>query len=86
MAEQNRIENDPTLMGNSRPRQDETSDTDHERVRSSNDLDQKMEKEGVESVRNRGYDEAANTPRGADRDVDPDSADADVDRDDIGTA
>jgi len=86
MAEQNRNENDPTLIGNSRPRQNETSDSEHDRVRSSNDLDQRMEREGVESTRNRGYDEAVNTPRGGSRDVDPDRADADVDRDDIGTA
>jgi hypothetical protein len=86
MAEQKRMENDPTLMGNSRPRQNETSETEHDRVRSSNDIDQQLEREGVESTRNRGYDEAANAPRGTRRDVDPDRADADVDRDDIGTA
>jgi hypothetical protein len=85
MAEQNRTENDPTLIGNSRPRTSETSDTEHDRVRSSNDRDQQMEREGVESDRNRGYDEAVKTPRGT-RDVDPDRAEADVDRDDIGTA
>jgi ATP-dependent Lhr-like helicase len=85
MAEQNRTENDPTLLGNSRPRQSETSDTEHDRVRSSNDRDQELEREGVESKHNRGYDEAVNTPRGAGRDVDPDSASADVDRDDLGT-
>jgi ATP-dependent Lhr-like helicase len=86
MAEQIRPEDDPTLIGNSRPRQDETSDGEHDRVRSSNDMDQQLEREGVQSNRNRGYDEAANTPRGTSRDVDPDRADADVDRDDIGTA
>ena len=87
MAEQNRMDNDPTLIGNSKPRQNETSDTEHDRVRSSNDLDQQAERDGVESTRNRGYDEAVTTPRGSgSRDVDPDRADADVDRDDIGTA
>jgi ATP-dependent Lhr-like helicase len=85
MAEQNRIENDPTLLGNSRPRQSETSDTEHDRIRSSNDRDQALEREGVDSKHNRGYDEAVNTPRGAGRDVDPDSATSDVDRDDLGT-
>ena len=86
MAEQKRMDDDPTLMGNSRPRQNETSEGEHDRVRSSNDIDQRMEREGVESTRNRGYDEAANSPRGTNRDVDPDRADAGVDRDDIGTA
>jgi hypothetical protein len=85
MAEQRRNENDPTLIGNSRPRQSETSDDEHDRVRSSNDLDQQSEREGVEPKHNRGYDEAVKTPRGS-RDVDPDSPDADLDRDDIGTA
>ena len=82
MAEQNRtdIENDPTLIGNSRPRQNETSDTEHDRVRESNDTDQAMERGGIDSKHNRGYDEAV---RGGDRrDIDPDSAEADVDRDD----
>jgi ATP-dependent Lhr-like helicase len=86
MAEdKSRIENDPTLMGNSRPRQSETSDTERERVRSSNDIDQELERKGVESTRNRGYDEAVNTPRGSARDQDPDRADSDIDRDDIGS-
>jgi ATP-dependent Lhr-like helicase len=86
MAEQNRMDDDPTLIGNSRPRQNETSESEHDRVRSSNDLDQQKEREGVESTHNRGYDDAVNAPRGSNRDVDPDRADADVDRDDIGTA
>ena len=82
MAEQNRIENDPTLIGNSRPRQNETSDTEHDRVRDSNDRDQELEREGIQSEHNRGYDEAA---RGETRrDVDPDSPNADIDRDDLG--
>ena len=85
MAEQIRNEDDPTLIGNSRPRQDETRETEHDRVRSSNDRDQKLEREGVQSDHNRGYDEAVTTPRGTGRDVDPDSPDADIDRDDLGT-
>ena len=83
MAEQKRIENDPTLIGNSKPRQDETSETEHDRVRSSNDRDQQLEREGIESEHNRGYDDAAQAGRR--RDVDPDSADAGIDRDDIGS-
>jgi hypothetical protein len=85
MTEQRRIENDPTLVGNSRPRQSETSDDEHDRVRSSNDLDQQSARDGAQPKHNRGYDEAVNAPGGS-RDVDPDSPDADVDRDDIGTA
>ena len=84
MADQNRTQDDPTLIGNSRPRSSETSDTEHERVRQSNDRDQQLEREGVESPHNRGYDEAVSGGRS--RDVDPDSAEADVDRDDIGGA
>jgi ATP-dependent Lhr-like helicase len=84
MAEQDRIENDPTLIGNSRPRQDETRESEQDRVRQSNDRDQEMEREGADSPHNRGYDEAVRggTPQG---DVDPDSANADVDRDDLGS-
>ena len=81
MRDQNRIEDDPTLIGNSRPRSKETSETEHDRVRSSNDRDQQLEREGIESEHNRGYDEAAGGRPG---DVDPDSADADIDRDDTG--
>jgi ATP-dependent Lhr-like helicase len=81
MDDQNRIENDPTLIGNSRPRATETSETEHDRVRTSNDRDQQLEREGVQSEHNRGYDEAVGHRPG---DVDPDSADADIDRDDNG--
>ena len=83
MADQNRIENDPTLIGNSRPRAQETSDTEHDRVRSSNDRDQQLEREGTSSTHNRGYDEAV---RGQTEDIDPDSPDAEIDRDDMGEA
>jgi ATP-dependent Lhr-like helicase len=82
MAEHNRAENDPTLIGNSKPRREESDESEKERVRNSNDLDQSMEREGVTSRQNRGYDEAASGGRR--RDVDPDSANADIDRDDIG--
>jgi len=33
------------------------SDVEHDRVRSSNEQDQRMERQGIESARNRGYDE-----------------------------
>ncbi len=40
----------------------ETED-EHARIRSSNDRDQKMEREGKVSRHNRGYDEAADGPQ-----------------------
>ena len=71
---------DDELIDN--PQSNETRDTEHERVRSSNDRDQAMERAGEISRHNRGYDEAV---RGAvverEKDVDPDSAESDVDRD-----
>ena len=81
-------DNDRDLMSETgQQRRNETSDGEHQRVRSSNDRDQAMEREGVQSEHNRGYDDAADrgirnddqTDRG---DVDPDSAEADIDRDD----
>jgi hypothetical protein len=41
-----------------------TSETqaEHDRIRSSNDRDQKLEREGKVSRHNRGYDEAADGP------------------------
>jgi len=36
------------------------SEAEHKRIRSSNDRDQKLEREGKVSRHNRGYDEAAN--------------------------
>ena len=41
---------------------DETQE-EHDRIRRSNDLDQRMEREGVVSQHNRGYDEAADGAR-----------------------
>ncbi len=83
MAEQRRHKSEETLE-NTRPRANEDSDLEHSRVRSSNDSDQEMEREGLESTRNRGYDEAV---RGEDRgdvtDVDPDSATSENDREDM---
>ena len=84
MAQQRRNSSEETLE-NTRPRANEDSDIEHDRVRSSNDQDQDMEREGVESTRNRGYDDVV---RGEDlgdvddRDLDPDSAASDVDRND----
>jgi hypothetical protein len=44
-----------------------SSDTqaDHDRVRKSNDRDQRLEREGKVSAHNEGYDEAANGPDAA---------------------
>jgi hypothetical protein len=84
MAEQRRNASGDTTE-NTRPRANESSETEHDRVRSSNDRDQRMERKGLDSTRNRGYDEAV---RGEDlgdvddRDLDPDSAESDVDRND----
>ncbi len=55
------------------------SDAEHEQIRSSNDRDQALEREGITSKHNRGYDEAAHGQRGP---TDPDSAESDNDRDD----
>ena len=43
------------------------SDTqaDHDRVRKSNDRDQRLEREGKASAHNEGYDEAADGPTAA---------------------
>jgi hypothetical protein len=40
------------------------TEEEHEAVRSSNDLDQRLERDGIVSRHNRGYDEAANGTRG----------------------
>ena len=71
----NRTDESPT-----RPARGENRDMEHDRVRSSNDRDQQLEREGVETEHNRGYDDAA---RGMGEDVDPDSAEAENDRDDM---
>jgi hypothetical protein len=49
-------------------------------VRSSNDQDQAMERDGLTSRHNRGYDQAVRNENAGD--VDPDRAEADIDRDD----
>ena len=40
------------------PPGDETQQ-EHDRIRESNDIDQRLEREGIVSQHNRGYDEAA---------------------------
>ena len=65
------------------PQGSETRETEHDRVRATNDTDQELEREGITSKRNRGYDEAARgEARTSTEDVDPDSAEAENDRDD----
>jgi hypothetical protein len=49
--------NSSDTLENIRPRQNEDSETEHDRIRSTNDQDQAMEREGLESRRNRGYDD-----------------------------
>jgi ATP-dependent Lhr-like helicase len=85
MTQQRRNMSEETLE-NTRPRANEDSELEHNRVRSTNDRDQEMEREGIESTRNRGYDGAV---RGEDlgdvddRDIDPDSATSENDREDM---
>ena len=62
----------------------ETREGEHERIRSSNDRDQAMEREGVETEHNRGYDSAVRGREGVE-DIDPDSAESDVERGDTET-
>ena len=63
-----------------------TRDSEHESIRSSNDRDQAAERDGLDTEHNRGYDEAVQGRRFDEQedsgDVDPDSAESDVDRDD----
>jgi len=85
MAEQRSNTSEETLE-NTRPRANEDSDLEHDRVRSSNDRDQQREGEGLGSSHNRGYDRAV---RGEDmghdneRDLDPDNAESENDRGDM---
>jgi hypothetical protein len=77
MADQNRFENDPTLIGNSKPRVRENLESEQERLRGSVvDHDREIEEDrGNEAVRG-----------GLEDDVDPDSAEWEGDRDDTGNA
>ena len=76
-------------MADARRRSDSTGDTlesEHDAIRSSNDHDQEAEREGLQTEHNRGYDDAVRGGSDLDGDdlgdVDPDSAESDVDRDD----
>ena len=84
MTDQNRFENDPTLIGNSKPRGQENLESEQERMRGSVDRDRQVEQEDVESEYNRRNDEAVRG--GPTDDVDPDSPDWEGDRDDFGNA
>ena len=68
------------------PPANETSDTERDRIRGSNDRDQAAEREGLETEHNRGYDEATRARERSNdeefEDIDPDSAESDIDRDD----
>jgi hypothetical protein len=55
-------EKDPTME----PRPGETAEEERERVRSSNDRDQELEREGILTEHNQGYDQAVRTPRDED--------------------
>jgi hypothetical protein len=61
---------------------EETRDQEQDRVRSSNDRDQELEREGIEADHNRGYDNAVRGRSEEGQDIDPDSPEADVERDD----
>jgi hypothetical protein len=78
MADPRRTDDDQ-LVDN--PTVDETRESEQERIRSSNDRDQAMERAGESSRHNRGYDEAVRSNAESEA-VDPDSAESDVDRDD----
>jgi ATP-dependent Lhr-like helicase len=78
MAEPRRT--DDELVDN--PTADETRESEQERIRSSNDRDQARERAGESSRHNRGYDEAVRGREENVEDVDPDSADSEIDRDD----
>ena len=68
------------------PRPGESNESERDRVRSSTDRDQAVEREGLETEHNRGNDDATRARESSNdeqsRDIDPDSAESDVDRDD----
>lgn len=75
MAEQPRADEAPI----DKPRPNETSDVERERVRSSNDRDQAAGRAGAYPPHHRGYDSAA---RGRTiEQIDPDSAQSEIERD-----
>jgi len=59
MADEQRDE----ITAPSTPGPGETREEERERVRSSNDRDQELEREGIASRHNRGYDEAVRHPK-----------------------
>jgi hypothetical protein len=76
MAEQPRRTDEPIDT----PKPNEDRDMERDRIRSSNDRDQAAERDGRTTSHNRGYDDAV---RGEDvEDIDPDSAQSDIERDD----
>ena len=76
-------DNDREEMFEQPHRRNTTGDSERERVRSSNDRDQQIEREGEKTEHDRGYDDAVQGIRRDDEgDIDPDSAESDVDRDD----
>ena len=69
MADSNDELDDLTVV----PLPSSETEAEHERIRASNDRDQKLEREGKPSRHNRGYDEAADgisTPPDIERIVD----------------
>jgi ATP-dependent Lhr-like helicase len=60
----------------------DTREEEQDQVRSSNDRDQELEREGIETEHNQGYDEAVRGVSEEGEDVDPDAPEADIDRDD----
>ena len=79
MADNTRDLDDDDMLA---PEDSNTSEVDRERVRSSGDRDQEVERESIESEHDRGNDEAVRG-RGRSEDIDPDSAESEVDRDDF---
>jgi ATP-dependent Lhr-like helicase len=72
------------------PMADQTRQQEHDRIRQSNDRDQQGEREGSPTPHDRGYDDAVrgttdqapDDALGLADDVDPDSAESEIDRDD----
>ena len=57
-------------LENTRPRTHEDSEIEHDRVRTSNDRDQELEREGRRSKHNQGYDDAVRGEQNAAEDID----------------
>lgn len=63
----------------------QTREPEHDRVRWSKDEDQALEREGVVVEHDRGHVDAVRGVNDEDEATDPDSAEADIDRDDTVT-